>query len=45
MRLESSDDSNELNRGDSAKYRADVPHAITNVGRGEAHIFLVVIYD
>ena len=45
VRLESADDSNELNRGDSAKYRADVPHAITNIGRGEAHIFLVVIYD
>lgn len=45
VRLESGDDSNELNRGDSAKYRADVPHAISNVGRGEAHVFLVVIYD
>ena len=45
VRLESGDDSNELNRGDSAKYRADVSHAISNIGRGEAHLFLVVIYD
>lgn len=45
VRLESSDESSELNRGDSAKYRADVTHAITNIGRGEAHIFLVVIYN
>ena len=43
--VESGDDTNELNRGDSAGYRADVAHAICNVGRGEAHLFMVVIYD
>ncbi|MGC1274385.1 MAG: XRE family transcriptional regulator [Planctomycetaceae bacterium] len=33
-----------LSRGDSASYRADVPHCITNAGKGEAVVFLVVIY-
>jgi len=30
--------------GDSASYRADVPHAIVNAGKGEAVVFLVDIY-
>ncbi len=34
----------DLVRGDSATYRADVTHAIENSGRGEAMLFLVVIY-
>ncbi len=42
--MESADDAEELQRGDSVSYRADVPHAIVNVGRGEALIFLVDIY-
>lgn len=33
-----------LSRGDSASYRADVPHRISNSGKGEATMFLVVIY-
>jgi hypothetical protein len=37
-------DSTELERGDSASYRADVAHAIVNVGRGDALLFLVDIY-
>lgn len=45
IRIESADDSSELNRGDSGSYRADVPHAITNLGKGEAMVFLVVIYQ
>ncbi|MDB5388025.1 MAG: helix-turn-helix domain protein [Planctomycetaceae bacterium] len=44
IRVESGDDSETLNPGDSANYRADVPHAIINVGPGEAVIFLVDIY-
>jgi len=44
VRVESSEDSETLNPGDSASYRADVPHAIVNVGKGEAVIFLVDIY-
>ena len=42
--LESSGDSDTLHHGDSATYRADVPHAIVNGGKGEALVFLVVIY-
>ncbi|MEQ9407472.1 MAG: XRE family transcriptional regulator [Fuerstiella sp.] len=34
----------ELAKGDSASYRADVSHQIANIGRGEALVFLVVIY-
>lgn len=44
VRVESADDRDNLERGDSATYRADVPHAIVNLGRGEALILLVVIY-
>src|SRR3954463_2244360 len=34
IRLESGTDREELNPSDSASYRADVPHAIVNIGRG-----------
>jgi transcriptional regulator with XRE-family HTH domain len=44
VRVESADDAEELELGDSASYRADVRHAIVNVGRAEAVIFLVDIY-
>src|SRR5512138_2468429 len=44
VKVESAEDSETLNPGDSASYRADVPHAIVNVGKGEASIFLVDIY-
>ena len=44
VRVTSSQETTELARGDSANYRADVPHAIENIGRGEALMFLVVIY-
>ena len=33
-----------LSRGDSANYKADVPHCISNAGKGEAVVFLVDIY-
>ena len=42
--VESGADRAELGGGDSASYRADVPHAIVNIGRGEAILFLVDIY-
>ncbi len=45
IRVESSNDSAELGRGDSTTYRADVPHAIENLGKSEATVFLVVIYQ
>ena len=44
VRLESDQDSDELTKGDSGTYRADVPHAIINTGKGTALVFLVVIY-
>jgi len=42
--VESGESNIDLSRGDSASYRADVPHRIGNTGKGEAIIFLVVIY-
>ena len=44
VRVESGGDAEELNPGDSASYRADVPHAIINAGAGEAIVFLIDIY-
>lgn len=44
IRVESAGDAEELNPGDSASYRADVPHAIINSGKGAANVFLIVIY-
>lgn len=44
VRVESGADRDELAKGDSATYRADVPHAVVNIGRTEAVVFLVVIY-
>ena len=44
VRVESAGDAEELNPGDSASYRADVPHAIINSGKGAAAVFLIVIY-
>ena len=45
VRVESGGDTEELEPGDSASYRADVPHAMVNVGRSEAVVFLVDIYN
>jgi len=44
IRVESGDDSDSLHTGDSANYRADIPHAIINDGPHEALAILVVIY-
>jgi quercetin dioxygenase-like cupin family protein len=44
IRVESAGDAEELKPGDSASYRADVPHAVVNIGRSAAMIFLVDIY-
>ncbi len=44
VRVESADDTEALEPGDSASYRADVRHAIVNIGRTEAVLFLVDIY-
>jgi transcriptional regulator with XRE-family HTH domain len=44
VRVESGGDADELGPGDSVSYRADVPHGIVNLGRGEAVVFLVDVY-
>lgn len=44
VRVESAGDSEDLGPGDSASYRADVPHAIINTGKSDAVVFLVDIY-
>ena len=44
VRVTSAGESDNLARGDSAHYPADVPHAIENVGKEEAVIYLVVTY-
>lgn len=42
--VESATDREVLGPGDSASYRADVPHAIINTGDSEAVLYLVDIY-
>jgi transcriptional regulator with XRE-family HTH domain len=44
VRVSSNQDTEELGPGDSASYRADVPHAIVNPGAESCVVFLVVIY-
>lgn len=45
VRIQSANDSAELNKGDSTTYRADVSHAVENIGKIDAVLFLVVIYQ
>jgi transcriptional regulator with XRE-family HTH domain len=44
VRVTSNKEHCDLHHGDSAHYPADVPHAITNIGRTDAVLFLVDIY-
>ena len=44
VRVLSGDEITELREGDSVHYPADVPHAIENIGPGDAVTFLVDIY-
>lgn len=44
IKVESAGDVEELSPGDSASYRADVPHAIINSGKSDATVYLIVIY-
>ena len=44
LRIESAADKEEIEAGDSASYRADVPHALVNIGKTEVISFLIVIY-
>jgi len=45
VRVTSAGESDNLARGDSAHYPADVPHAIENVGKEQAVVYLVVTYS
>jgi len=45
IQVESADHRETLTVGDSASYRADVPHALINLGKSETVVFLVVIYQ
>jgi transcriptional regulator with XRE-family HTH domain len=45
LRVTSGRDVGELGPGDSAHYRADVPHAIENTGRGITIAYLVDLYE
>jgi transcriptional regulator with XRE-family HTH domain len=45
VRVVSAGNSVLLKKGDSAHYRADVPHAIENMTRATARLFLVVKYE
>ncbi len=44
VRIESGADSETLEAGDSAAFRADVAHAIVNAGKADAVVYLVDIY-
>lgn len=44
VQVESGGDVETLGKRDSASYRADVPHAIVNVGKAPATVMLVVVY-
>ncbi len=44
LTVESAGEQKLLRTGDSATYRADVPHALINAGRTETLVFLVAIY-
>jgi transcriptional regulator with XRE-family HTH domain len=44
LEIVSAESKEELNAGDSASYRADVPHALINIGKLEAVALLIVIY-
>ena len=43
--VDSGEKSVALGRGDSASYRVDVPHRVANAGKGEAVVFMIVIYQ
>jgi quercetin dioxygenase-like cupin family protein len=44
IRIESGGVEQRLSKGDTARYRADAPHAIENVGKSRAVALLVVLY-
>ena len=45
IEVRSGQDKCKIKKGDSAHYRADLEHEISNIGKGEALCFLVVTYS
>jgi len=45
VKIIAGDDHSRLTKGDSAHYRADMQHSISNIGRGKAKGYLVVTYN
>jgi len=44
VRVASGEQEAELGKGDSIRYRADVPHAIANIGRGRVEAYMIARY-
>jgi transcriptional regulator with XRE-family HTH domain len=44
VKIDSGSDTQVLKAGDSALFRADLPHALLNIGAGEAVLYLVDVY-
>ncbi len=45
VRVSAGDNSSDLREGDFIRYHCDVTHSIENVGRGDAHVHMVVRFD
>ena len=44
VRVTTGDEQADIGRGDSIHYRADVPHTIANIGRGQVETYMIVHY-
>ena len=44
VRVASGEQEAELGKGDAIRYRADVPHAIANIGRGRVEAYMIARY-
>ena len=45
LRVVAGENSSDLNEGDFIRYHCDVAHSIENVGRGDAHVHMVVRFN
>lgn len=45
LRVTAGDNASDLREGDFVRYHCDIPHSIENVGRGDAHIHMVVRFN
>ena len=44
LAVTSGDETGQVGKGDSIHYRADLPHALRNVGKGRAEVYMIVRY-